>query len=124
MKDVSQTLDPLLTTVNKSQTPAKKAKWHLGKTDHQLLVGLGRYSHYRYTTDTEINRYVSILSSCRTDTDNGDRFPKNNDYSGHKTIQKSTDTYRYGHHAVPIQIMVTDSQKTTTIPDKKPFFHT
>ena len=31
MKNVTQTLDPLLTTVNKSQTPAKKAKWHLGK---------------------------------------------------------------------------------------------
>ncbi|XP_052775914.1 5'-AMP-activated protein kinase catalytic subunit alpha-2-like isoform X3 [Mya arenaria] len=30
MKDVTQTLDPLLTTVNKAQTPAKKAKWHLG----------------------------------------------------------------------------------------------
>ena len=24
---------------------------------------------------------------------------------GTLTIQKSTDTYRYGHHAVPIQIM-------------------
>lgn len=31
MKDVTQTLDPLLTTVNKTQTPAKKAKWHLGQ---------------------------------------------------------------------------------------------
>ncbi|XP_060574978.1 5'-AMP-activated protein kinase catalytic subunit alpha-2-like isoform X16 [Ruditapes philippinarum] len=30
MKDVTQTLDPLLTTVNKTHTPAKKAKWHLG----------------------------------------------------------------------------------------------
>ncbi|XP_052264653.1 5'-AMP-activated protein kinase catalytic subunit alpha-2-like isoform X4 [Dreissena polymorpha] len=30
MKDVTQTLDPLLTTMNKTQTPAKKAKWHLG----------------------------------------------------------------------------------------------
>ena len=25
-------------------------------------IGLGRYSHYRYTIDTEINRYVSIRS--------------------------------------------------------------
>lgn len=31
MKDVTQTLDPLLTTENKIHTPAKKAKWHLGK---------------------------------------------------------------------------------------------
>ncbi|KAL4236652.1 serine threonine-protein kinase [Mactra antiquata] len=30
MKDVTQTLDPLLTTINKTHTPAKKAKWHLG----------------------------------------------------------------------------------------------
>ena len=28
--------------------------------------------HYRYTIDTEINRYVSIRSSCCTDTDDGD----------------------------------------------------
>ena len=28
--------------------------------------------HYRYTIDTEINRYVSIRSSCCIDTDDGD----------------------------------------------------
>ena len=38
-------------------------------------LGLGRYSHYRYTFDTEINRYVSIGSSCRADKDEGDRHP-------------------------------------------------
>jgi len=26
---------------------------------------------------------------------------------GTLSIQKSTDTYRYGHHAAPIQVMVT-----------------
>jgi len=31
-------------------------------------IGLGQYSHYRYTIETEINRYVSIRSSCCTDT--------------------------------------------------------
>ncbi|KAL3869068.1 hypothetical protein ACJMK2_041795 [Sinanodonta woodiana] len=30
MKNISHTLDPLLATGNKTQTPAKKAKWHLG----------------------------------------------------------------------------------------------
>ena len=34
--------------------------------------------------------------------------------------QTSTDTYRYGHHAVPIQMMVT-AAKTTTIPNPKLF---
>jgi len=28
------------------------------------------------------------------------------------SVQKSTDTYRYGHHAVPIQMMVTAAKKT------------
>jgi len=27
---------------------------------YMYLLGLGRYSHYRYNIDTEINRYVSI----------------------------------------------------------------
>ena len=31
-------------------------------------MGLGRYSHYGYTIDTEINQYVLIRSSCCTDT--------------------------------------------------------
>jgi len=31
-------------------------------------LGLWRFSHYRYTIDTEINQYVSIRSSCCTDT--------------------------------------------------------
>ena len=35
---MTQTLDPLLTTVNKSQTPAKKAKWHLGKLGYQEVT--------------------------------------------------------------------------------------
>ena len=35
-------------------------------------LGLGRYNQYRYSIDIEINRYVSIRSSCRTDTDDGD----------------------------------------------------
>jgi len=43
---------------------------------HAHSVGLGRYSHYRYTIDTEINQYVSIRSSCYTSTDDGDRPPK------------------------------------------------
>jgi len=30
------------------------------------------------------------------------------------SIQRSTDTYRYGHHAVPIQMMVT-AAKTSII---------
>ena len=36
------------------------------------------------------------------------------------SIQKSTDADRYGHHAVPIQMMVT-AAKTTTIPEPKLF---
>ena len=31
-----------------------------------------RASHYRYTIDTEINPYISIGSSCRTNTDDDD----------------------------------------------------
>jgi len=27
---------------------------------YMFLLGLGRYSHYRYNIDTEINRYISI----------------------------------------------------------------
>ena len=42
----------------------------------KLYLGLGRYSHYRYSIDTEINRYVSIRSSCCTDTDDGDSRKK------------------------------------------------
>ena len=34
----------------------------------QSNIGLGRYSLYRYTIDTEINRYISIRSSCCTNT--------------------------------------------------------
>ena len=30
---------------------------------------------------------------------------------GTVSIQTSTDTYRYGHHAVPIQLMVTAAKK-------------
>jgi hypothetical protein len=30
-KHTSHTLEPLLVTANKAQTPPKKAKWHLGK---------------------------------------------------------------------------------------------
>jgi len=33
---------------------------------------MGRYSPYRYNIDTENNRYVSIRSSCRIDTEYGD----------------------------------------------------
>jgi len=43
----------------------------------KLYLGLGRYSHYRYSIDTEISRY--------------------------------------GHHAVPIQMMVTAAKKNTII---------
>ena len=42
----------------------------------QWWIGLGRYSQYRYSIDTDINRYVSIRSSCRTDTDDGDSCKK------------------------------------------------
>jgi len=31
LKNTSHTLEPLLVTANKAQTPPKKAKWHLGK---------------------------------------------------------------------------------------------
>jgi len=51
------------------------------------ILGLGRYSQYRYSIDTDINRYVSIPPSCCTDTD-GDSC-KNNEYSGPKTIHWS-----------------------------------
>ena len=34
----------------------------------RCVLGLGRYSPYRYNIDTEGNRYVSIQSSCRIDT--------------------------------------------------------
>jgi len=56
------------------------------------IIGLGRYSHYLYTIDTEINRNVSMrTSSCKpTDTDDGDSR-KNNDYSGTKTIRFTID---------------------------------
>ena len=40
---------------------------------------------------------------------------------GTLSIQKLTDTYRYGQHAVSIQMMVTDPQKRTTFPDLKLF---
>jgi len=53
-------------------------------------LGLGRYSHYRYTIDTDVNRYVSIRSSCCIDTDNGDSRI-NNDFSGTKTIRSTLD---------------------------------
>jgi len=39
-------------------------------------LGLGRYSQYRYSIDTDINRYVSIRPSCCTDTDDGDSCKK------------------------------------------------
>ena len=52
---------------------------------YQLNLGLKRYSHNRYTIDTEINRYLSIQSSSFTDTDDCDSR-KNNYYSGIKII--------------------------------------
>jgi len=39
-------------------------------------IKAGTINHYRYTIDTEINLYVSIRSSCCTDTDDGDRRKK------------------------------------------------
>ena len=41
-----------------------------------LKLGLGRYSQYRYSIDTDINRYVSIRPSCCIDTDDGDSCKK------------------------------------------------
>jgi len=46
----------------------------LSRKIHQLplkdctVVVLGRYNHYRYTIDTEINWYISIQSTCCTET--------------------------------------------------------
>jgi len=56
-----------------------------------LLVGLGRYSQYRYSIDTDINRYVSIRSSCCTDTDDGGSCKKKHEYFGPKTIGFTLD---------------------------------
>jgi len=36
------------------------------------ILGLGRYSHYQYSIDTETKRLVTKWSSCCTDTDDGD----------------------------------------------------
>ena len=47
-------------------------------------IGLGWYSHYRYTIDTDVNWYVSIRSSCCIDTDDCDSRI-NNDFFGTKT---------------------------------------
>jgi len=44
--------------------------------DLSWLIGLGRYSQYRYSIDTDINRYVSIRPSCCIDTDDGDSCKK------------------------------------------------
>ena len=71
---------------------------HWGASTHSkhfislYILGLGQYSHYWYTIDTEINRNVSMrTSSCKpTDTDDGDSR-KNNDYSGTKTIRFTID---------------------------------
>ena len=49
---MTQTLDPLLTTVNKSQTPAKKAKWHLGK-------------FYMYSLDWPSDHLSLAFSCCK-----------------------------------------------------------
>ena len=59
-------------------------------TSCHMVLGLGRYSHYRYTIDTDINRYVSIWSSCCIDTDDGDSRI-NNDYYGTKSIHGTLD---------------------------------
>jgi len=45
----------------------------------RCVLGLGQYSQYRYSIDTDINRYVSIRSSCCIDTDDGDSCKKNNE---------------------------------------------
>jgi len=37
-----------------------------------MELGLGRYSRYQYSIDTDIIQYVSIWPSCCTDTDDGD----------------------------------------------------
>ena len=52
--------------------------------DNECKLGLGRYSLYRYSINTDTNRYVSIRPSCCTDLDEGDSC-KNNDYSGPNT---------------------------------------
>jgi len=44
--------------------------------EKRCTVGLGQYSHYRNTIDTDINRYILIRPSCCTDTDDGDNPPK------------------------------------------------
>jgi len=58
----------------------------LGLLGNIYTLLMGRYSHYRYTIDTDVNRYVSIRSSCCINTDDGDSRI-NNDYSGTKTIR-------------------------------------
>jgi len=51
-------------------------KW-LSFVKHSIfLLGLGRYSHYLYNIDTEINRYISIWSAGCTDTDYGNSRKK------------------------------------------------
>jgi len=58
--------------------------WQQCKIKQTNQLGLGQYSHYRYTIDTDVNRYILIQSSCCIDTDDGDSRI-NNDYSGIKT---------------------------------------
>ena len=50
--------------------------WYVYGTGKQSELGLGRYSQYRYSINTDINRYVSIRQSCCTDTDDGDSCKK------------------------------------------------
>jgi len=52
----------------------------------RCVLGLGRYSPYRYNIDTEGNRYVSIQSSCRIDTQIWWLPQKWNNYSGKKVL--------------------------------------
>ena len=48
---------------------SKSNEWFQRRSPlNESLLGLGRYSQYWYTINTEDNRYISIRSSCCTDT--------------------------------------------------------
>ena len=54
---------------NERSVSCKPLREKVYKGNTSRALGLGdRPSHYQYTVDTEVNRYVSIRSSCCTDT--------------------------------------------------------
>jgi len=64
----NNTSNPLRVTSTASHICFKPLRLSSVHRTSDLRLGLGRYSPYRYNIDTEGNRYVSIQSSCRIDT--------------------------------------------------------